>query len=120
MSPNDAPVEDAALYIRYGEGHLRAGEFDRAESSYSVALQFEARSVPAMTGLGHVHLLCGRLDEARQVLMRALAIAPEDARARKLLGEVHARAGRLDQAAKEFQRAAECEADSRSRRPSRG
>lgn len=75
---------------RYGlaDAYLRAGDFDRAETNFRMALALNPRYPDGWVGLGVSHLKRGKLDEAEQALTTALRFDPDYVKTLNNLGIV--------------------------------
>jgi tetratricopeptide (TPR) repeat protein len=92
--------------VDVGRGHLRAGRFDAAEAAFHRALEADARSHEAFSGLSEVYFNRAAYQKALSYAQRAVAGAPRRADYRMQLGDAYFKVLQYDDARREYEVAA--------------
>ncbi|HMJ13750.1 MAG TPA: tetratricopeptide repeat protein [Polyangiaceae bacterium] len=96
------PPQASALN-RAGAEALAQGDLDTAEARLSVALEYNASFVEALTNLGLVEVQRGNFGRALELLERARRINADIAQPHHALGVLREREGRADLASRHYQ-----------------
>jgi tetratricopeptide (TPR) repeat protein len=88
QAPRNPASPHASRHVAAGVAALEAGELDRAEAEFHVALDYEPRMTQALNGLGLVHLAREDYDEARRWFFAAVRVNEEFAEGHANLGAV--------------------------------
>ncbi len=109
-SPATAPTahvdaDAARRAIGQGRVHLKAGEFAAAETSFHRALEADARSHEALSGLSEVYFNRAAHQKALSFAKRAVTLAPRRAEYRMQLGDAYFKVLRYDDARGEYEAA---------------
>jgi tetratricopeptide (TPR) repeat protein len=80
------PNPSASIYRQLGDVYTALADWSAAEQAYHRAIQEDAESVFAYSGLARVYQLQGRTEEAMDLFQTAVEEAPADPQAHVLLG----------------------------------
>jgi Flp pilus assembly protein TadD len=98
-----APLPAKALELnRAGVDALAAGDLERADARFNLALEYNPSFVDALTNLGLVELQRGNFERARQLLTRARRLNPDVAQPHHALGVLAERERRPDLASQHY------------------
>ncbi|CAN5922664.1 hypothetical protein BH11MYX3_BH11MYX3_19270 [soil metagenome] len=116
--PVDSPPADGAsgdskatFFANLGSSQLANGDTAGAASNFKKALELDAKSVPAMLGMGEIALRQGLFGDAIAHLKRAAKFAPRNAKVFVLLGEAYLNSGNNAEAANNFKKALQLDPD---------
>lgn len=89
--------------LRLARSHLELGEPEAAEALFSQVLAGEARSAPALEGLGRSRYAARDYESAARYLEEALALSPQSNSLHYVLGQTYRHLGDLDRASAHFE-----------------
>src|SRR4029077_19727655 len=82
-----------------------------AAANFKKALELDAKSVTAISGMGEIALRAGLFGDAIAHLSKAARLAPKSSRVFTLLGEAYLNSGNNTQAAAQFKKALQLDPD---------
>ena len=85
-------LRDDLDYNKLGIAYAKKGQYDRAISNFSKALEMNPRDIRAYRNRGHAYAEKGQYDQAISDYTKALEMNPRDARAYNSLGWIFAAA----------------------------
>ncbi len=94
-----------ALALVAGEQALEAKQWDKAATSFQIAIKSDPRHPDAYRGLGYVYLMQKKYAQAVPPLQKATQLAPQDADSFGNLGIAYLRLGNLEEAEKALRQA---------------
>jgi Flp pilus assembly protein TadD len=102
---------ESAKLVAQGRHYYQAGDFDRAESTYSQVLREDSDNVAVLTDLASIQVRANHLDAADTHIRKALMLAPSSPYALSVLGRLRLAQGRYDEALDALSRAAKLAPD---------
>ena len=106
-----APEKKAEFFANLGGQQLLGGDTVSAAANFKKALELDARSVAAMTGMGEIALRQGLFGDAIAHLSKASKLSSRNAKILTLLGEAYLNSGNNAFAAANFKKALQLDPD---------
>ena len=100
-----AAPQDINMWLMYGYAARGAGKLSVAEQAYKRALQLDAKSVDALSGLAQTYVRMGKNADAKALLNRVIALNPRRANDLMVAGELFIQTGDYNGAIQMLQRA---------------
>ncbi|MDH3576102.1 MAG: tetratricopeptide repeat protein, partial [Desulfobacteraceae bacterium] len=104
---SESPVQDGGSYFKRGNSYLNEGQYDKAISEYSKAIEINPKDNKAYTKRGLAYGRRGQFDQAISDFNKAIEINPKDNKAYNNRGFAYSRRGQFDQAISDYNKAIE-------------
>ncbi|MEO8839929.1 MAG: protein kinase [Kofleriaceae bacterium] len=111
-----SPEKKAEFYASLGAQQLASSDTAGAAASFKKALELDAKSVAAVSGMGEIALRQGLFGDAIAHLKKAARLAPKNSNVFTLLGEAYLNSGQNSIAAENFKKALQLDPDNKRAR----